>query len=66
MVRPVGFIHEEMAGFAVAAGFAVLFQSGQRGIVIFTTFRRLNLDAQWHVELAQEKLLGGNLDVTLG
>ena len=55
-----------MAGFAVAAGFASLFQSGQRGIVVFTKLGRLDLDAQRHVELAQEEFLRGNVDVTLG
>jgi hypothetical protein len=52
-----------MAGFTVAAGFALLFQSGQSGIITFTTFGRLDLDSERHVELAQEKLLGADVDV---
>lgn len=55
-----------MAGFAAAAGFTLLFQSGQRPIVVLTTFGPLHLDAKRHVELAQKELLGSYMNVTLG
>ncbi len=62
----IGLIFEEMAGFPMPAGFALLFQSGQYDIVVFITVGRLNRDAQRQVELAQENFLGGHVDVTLG